>query len=150
MIKLIWANAPYLQGQVYVAVQIMLDVKNIYFITVAVKPGIVVFRKLQNDAPVDRLSHISPIPSLYVTQFAEMYVCFCMCGCERVGLREHHSEVYGRRQFAEMYVCLCMFVCVYERVGLRKHHSEVYRRRLYLVNNMYVCQSCIKMCYLIN
>ena len=31
-----------------------------------------------------------------------------------------------------------------------KHHSEVYRRRLYLVNNMYVCQSCLKMCYLIN
>ena len=140
------------------------------------QPGIVVVRKHQNDAPVDRLSHISPIPSLYVTQFAEMYVCFCMCGCERVGLREHHSEVYGRRQFAEMYVCLCIFVCVYERVGLRKHHSEVYRRRLYLVNNMYVCervglrkhhsevyrrrlylvnnmyvcQSCIKMCYLIN
>ena len=100
------------------------------------KPGIVVFRKLQNDAPVDRLSHISPISSLYVTQFAEMYVCLCMCVCERVGLREHHSEVYGRRQFAEMYVCLCMCVYVCERVGLRKHHSGVYGRRLYLVNNI--------------
>ena len=81
MIKINLVNAPYLQGQVYEAVQIMLDVKNIYFITLAVKPGIVVFRKPQNDNPVDRLSHISPIPSLYVTQFAEMYVCFCMYVC---------------------------------------------------------------------
>ena len=99
------------------------------------RPGIVVFRKLQNDAPVDRLSHISPIPSLYVTQFAEMYVCFCMYICERVGLREHHSEVYRRRQFTEIYVCLCMCVYVCERVSLRVHHSEVYERRLFLVNN---------------
>ena len=37
MIKINLVNAPYLQGQVYEAVQIMLDVKTIYFITVAVK-----------------------------------------------------------------------------------------------------------------
>ena len=42
-------------------------------------PGIVVFRKLQNDAPEDRLFQITPISSLYVPQFAEMYVCLCMC-----------------------------------------------------------------------
>ena len=30
-----------------------------------------------------------------------MYVCLCMCVyvCERVGLRKHYSEVYGRRLY---------------------------------------------------
>ena len=84
---------------------------------ISFEPGIVVFRKLQNDAPVDRLSHISPISSLYVTQFAEMFVCLCVCVC--VYVRE---SVLGGiiLKFTEddsslkcMFVCVC--VCMYAR-----------------------------------
>merc|ERR1711888_101199 len=78
------------------------------------KTGIVVFRKLQNDAPVDRLSQ-SPLYLHFMSHSSLKCMCVCVCVYVRESVLRSIILKFTEDDSSLKCMCVCVCVCMYVR-----------------------------------